>query len=198
MKYMLIVMQLGLISLPLFPMKGPEQQSVVLQSIGMSQINEGVNSHLTKGLNDSYRKLLEHVTNRVNNIENELTAYSQSTGGWFAPVISFWAATKAYARSLEVLAIEPSSEIMAQDLIDTIMVAETLEKDNKEIILKSDSSNEDLLAKLHSKIRSLRAQYGNQEASRIKTQLAYLDEYEQRINKVELKWQEAYSKGYQN
>lgn len=131
-----------------------------------------------------HQKFLSHITERVNEIEINLKGCIDSEGSWYGKAQSAWSCTKWLMRKAETLAKNPTSEDDAQTLIDKILMAKGQEKHNDEVIIKCDSEVHRTMEDLTNRMSGLKESYQRSKSGSVTTQLAYLAEYAQRLEKV--------------
>lgn len=143
-----------------------------------------------------YDVFLSYISKRVDEIEHAVQAVQvqkkTEERGWGDTLCSMWSGTKYYVRAVEKMLRDPESEKQARALLEQIKIIHESTRDDRQQLLL-DIESQELEQTVRGKINRLYVQLSHDESSFVRTQVAYLLEYDERIRRVD----EALGKGFE-
>jgi hypothetical protein len=179
---------------PAWPVSAkPVSGGTIMASLGseddlfrvVSLDTNGAPLNVSNELNRDFIAFLNHISGRVEEIKNEITAHKDPRNDSFDHVAaSVWSFVKSKARFVQTTLKNPASEEMALALIKKIKEANEIKSNNAEYEWQIDTETQELVTTVQGSIDILLDRYRNDEFVFIRTQMEYLVEYKERIGRV--------------
>ena len=151
----------------------------------VSQDTYGEPLNVSVELNNDFVTFLQHISKRVQEVTQEISSFKDPRNDNFEAVTSsIWSWGKSKIRAVQTIVMSPESENMAQALIKKIENVNDIKKENNAYEWHLDAETQELVTTVQAEISTLMQKYQRDDSGFMQTQMAYLAEYDERINRV--------------